>query len=319
MAKKNNAPKNPQTISKSMTTRRLKQPKYHSFRLHKRIKLPNNKLPSSIKLFKQSIKHLIAYRRLFLGLVLIYFVLTVVLVKGLGFSSNIVELKNQLGDILQGNRGALTIGVSLFGLLVGSTGNTSSDLASLYQMILLITVSLAIIWALRQTHANVKVGVRDAFYKGLYPLVPFLLVLIVICIQFMPLVIGNWLYGTVIANGIAVAGIEKAMWALVLFFLTLLSLYLISSSVFALYIVTLPNMRPMQALQSARELVRYRHWSILRKVIFLPIALLLIACVIIVPLILFATPIVEWMFFGLSMLALAVVHSYMYTLYRELL
>jgi hypothetical protein len=94
---------------------------------------------------------------------------------------------------------------------------------------------------------------------------------------------------------------------------------MVSSSIFALYIVTLPDVTPMQALRSARELVRYRRWSIARKVLFLPVSLLVIAAVIMVPVILLVTPASEWVFFILSMLSIAVIHSYMYSLYRELL
>jgi hypothetical protein len=94
---------------------------------------------------------------------------------------------------------------------------------------------------------------------------------------------------------------------------------MVSSSVFALYIVTLPDVTPMQALRSARELVRHRRWSIARKVLFLPVSLLVIAAAIMIPVILLLTPASEWAFFVLSMFSLAVIHSYMYGLYRELL
>lgn len=311
--------KKPTASQKTRTTRLLKPSAYRSFRLSKRIKHPKGKLPSAFKLFKASIKHLLAHWKVFLGIVLVYFVLTILLVKGFGFSTNVQDVKEAFKDLFDSKLSALETSVSLFGELIGSAGQTSNDVAGIYQSILLMTVSLALIWTLRQTYAKTKVGIRDAFYKGLYPFVPFLLVLMVIGLQLVPLLIGNWLYGTVIANSIAIAGIEKAMWAMVFFFLALLSLYLISSSIFALYIVTLPDMRPMQALRSARELVRHRRWSVLRKVIFLPIALLVFGAVIIIPLILFAAPLVEWVFFALSMSALAVIHSYMYALYRELL
>jgi hypothetical protein len=299
-------------------SRKLKTPEYKSFKLSKRIKHPK-RLPGAWKLFRATLSHIFKNWRLFLGIVAVYFALTIVLVKGFGFSSNIPELKSAFSELFGGTTGALTTAVSIFGFLVGSTGSTSSDVASVYQSLLLITVSLALIWALRQSHAKIKVNVKEAFYKGLYPFVPFLLVLLVIGLQLVPLLIGNWLYGTVISNGIAISGVEKAMWALIFFFLALLSLYLVSSSVFALYIVTLPDMQPMQALRSARELVRYRRWAILVKVLFLPIALLVIGAVIIIPLIWFVTWSVAWVFFAITMLALAVVHGYMYSLYRELL
>jgi K+-sensing histidine kinase KdpD len=83
--------------------------------------------------------------------------------------------------------------------------------------------------------------------------------------------------------------------------------------------VTLPDMTPLKALRSARELVRYRRWTILLRVLFLPVLLLLAAAIIMVPIITLLTPLTKWMIFLLSMIAIAVVHSYMYSLYRELL
>ena len=179
--------------------------------------------------------------------------------------------------------------------------------------------SLAVIWALRQVLAGVRVRVRDAYYLGMYPLIPFILVLLVIAVQLLPLVIGGTIYGIVISNGIAVYTVEKLAFALLFILLALLSLYMLSSSLFALYIVTLPDMTPMKALRSARELVRHRRWTVLRKILCLPIILLIVAAVIMVPIIIVLTPLAQWVFFVLTMFAVAAVHTYMYTLYRELL
>src|SRR5690606_28518012 len=118
------------------------------------------------------------------------------------------------------------------------------------QMLLLLIASLAIIWALRKTHGDVKVRARDAFYQGMYPLIPFILVLLVIGLQLLPLLLGSSLYSLVTTNGIAVHAIEQTAWLLLFGGLSLLSLYMLSSSLFALYIVTLPNMTPMKALRS---------------------------------------------------------------------
>jgi hypothetical protein len=203
--------------------------------------------------------------------------------------------------------------------MTASAGSTSSQETSLYQSILLVIASLALIWTLRQTYANKKVKPRQAFYKGMYPLVPFLLVAAVISLQMIPLLMGTLLYAYMIVGGIAVAGIEQAIWWIIIGLLVLLSLYMATSSVFALYIVTLPDMTPMKALRSARELVRFRRMMVMRKVLALPVLLLVFAAIIMIPLIIFITPVAEWIFLVLNMAVLAVVHAYMYALYRELL
>ena len=94
---------------------------------------------------------------------------------------------------------------------------------------------------------------------------------------------------------------------------------MITASVFALYIVTLPDMSPFRALRSAKELVRGRRLMIWRKLILLPFVLFLGTTVVVLPFLLFLTPLTVWIFFILSTAWFAVIHSYLYTLYRELL
>lgn len=276
----------------------------------------SGKLPNSLVILQKSASHIWHYKKLFLGITFVYLVLTILLVKGIGSSLGISEIKSSLEELLQGNSGQLTIGFTLYGLLVGGAGAAAGEAASAYQSMVLILTSLVIIWALRQTYAGKDVGVKESFYKGVYPLVPFILVITVIGLQLVPLAIGSFM--------LAYSGLFVSLWEQILLFgivflLMLLSLYWITSSTFAMYVVSLPDTRPIQSLRAAKDLVRGRRWSVLRKLLFLPFVLLIISALITVPVILFVTPLAEWVFFLLSMLALAFVHSYLYTLYRALL
>lgn len=297
--------------------RKLKSPKYASFKLSKSIKHPVRLVPAW-KLTKRTSLHLWEHKKVLAGITLVYGFLNVIFAQGLG-GADVTELKDQLGQIFTGNYGSLTSSLIIFTTLVGSAGNTSSDIAGAYQLFLALIASLAIIWALRQSYAGTKFRIRDAYYRGMYPLIPFILVLFVVGIQLLPLAIGSGLYGLVISNGIAVLAIEKVVWAMLFALLALLSLYMIASSIFALYIVTLPEMAPMKALRSARELVRYRRWTVLRKLLFLPLVLLIVAAVVMLPIILWLTPLAKYVFFILTMASLVAVHGYVYSLYRELL
>ena len=297
--------------------RKLKQPNYQSFRLSKRIKHPGT-VPGAFRILGASIRHIWSHKKLFAGITAVYLVLTVLFVKGLGVSGEVSELRETVDELFSGGNSFLT-GLTLYGLLVGSSGTASSDVGGLYQTILLILVSLAVIWALRQTHAKEKISTKESFYRGMYPLIPFLLVLMVIGLQLVPMLLGSTLYSIVSTNGLAVTGLEQLVWALLFGMLALLSLYMVSSSVFALYIVTLPDVTPMQALRSARELVRHRRWTVMRKVFFLPVVLIVGAAFIMIPMLLVLTVVAEYVFFVMTMFALAVVHSYLYTLYRELM
>lgn len=321
MSKKRQSRDRESTLAaKTVTTdkvRKLRPPKYRSFRMSKRLKHPV-KLGSAWQLTKRTSAHLWRHKRVFAGVTLVYGLLNVILAQGLG-GSDVTELKDQLEEIFVGNYAGLTSSIIVFTSLVGSAGNSSREVAGAYQLFLALIASLAVIWALRQTHAASKFRVRDAYYRGMYPLIPFVLVLLVVGIHLLPMAIGASIYSLVVANGIAILLVEKILWATVLGLLALLSLYMVASSVFALYIVTLPDMTPMKALRSARELVRYRRWTVLRKLLFLPLVLLLVAAVIMLPIIIWLTPLAKYVFFLLTMSVLVAVHGYIYSLYRELL
>ena len=279
---------------KVQTKRRIQQPVYKSFRYSKRLRQPKPAIKGAFRLFFASTQFLVKRWRLYGGILLVYTALTFILVNGFTFNSS--------------------------GLFGGSYG-TGDDPSGAYRSLLSIIVSLVLIWALRNSSAakQTKIKVKDAFYKGLYPFVPFILVLLVVGLQLLPLIIANYLYAQVLIGGLAVTALEKGLWLTLFLLLALLSLYMVSSSLFALYIVTLPDVTPMQALKSARDLVRHRRSAIMRKVLFLPLALLGIAAVIILPAITLSEVLAEYLFFGLSMAAPALVHSYYYHLYRELL
>lgn len=305
--------------SKTRTTQhQLELSNYKRLRLQKRIKHPV-KLSNVWRLTETAGKTLWQHKGLFIGITLVYGLLNVTLAQGLSGGTDVSALKHTISQASTGKIDALASGLSVFALLVGSAGNNSSPTAGAYQLFLALIASLAIIWALRQVLAGSRTRIRDTFYRGMSPLIPFVLVMLVIGLQLIPLLVGSTLYSVAIGNGIAVLFIEKLGWALLYGMLALFSLYMISSSVFALYIVTLPDMTPLRALRSARELVRYRRWTVLRKILCLPIILLVIAAIIMLPIIVWLTPLAKWVFFLLTMSRLVAVHAYMYTLYRELL
>lgn len=310
-------------MSKSAKTaqeaRVRKKPAYRSFRLSNRIKHDGPTLPGSFRLFRRAVKILHEHRTLFGGILLIYAALSVVLVRGFGSTTDLTDLNDVLTGIGQGAYSRVGTAVGLFSSLLSSSGNNTSDVAAAYQLFLALIISMVLIWALRQVLAKKKIRVRDCFYKGVYPTVLFILVLSVIGLQLIPMVIGNSLFNLVIANDIAVTAIEKVLWFMILGLLSLLSIYMVSSSIFALYIVTIPDMTPMKALRSARALVLHRRWAVLFRVVMLPIFLISLAALVIIPLIVFAPALAEWAFFLVSIVDLAILHSYMYSLYRELL
>ena len=303
--------------SQKKSTRKVKH-SYKSFRLHKRVRHPG-KIAKARHLFRDARRHLWKYKKLFLGILLIYSLFMVALVTGFGNTSGAEDIRQIINELFEGQLGQVISGAAVLGLLASNVTFAPSEVASLYQTTLFIIVSLAIIWSLRQTYAKKTPAIRDSFYLGMYPIIPFVLVIALLVLQLMPLAIGNWLFATVTTGGLAATFAEQLLWFTLFFLLSLLSLYMLSSSLFALYIVTLPDMRPMQALRSARELVRFRRWTVLRKVLFLPLAIIVWGIIILLPLAILATPVASAAVLIYSLLSVFIAHTYMYGLYRELL
>lgn len=243
--------------------RKKKQAQYSSFRLSKRIKPASIKpLPSIFVLVKQTLLHIWQHKLTFGGILLVYVVLSLLFVKALTSSVDVTTLRNQYAEVLG------LSGVVLNGALVAdvTSSGASSDIGSLYQTIIVLITILASIWLFRQTSASDKtLQIREPFYQGMTPLIPFLMILFVVGLQLLPMIGGISLFSTVQNNGLAVTALETVLWALIAICLAMLTFYLLSSSLFALIIVTLPEMRPMTALRSARKLVAFRRFEVMRK------------------------------------------------------
>ena len=115
------------------------------------------------------------------GIVLVYLILNIIFASGISnLSTSLNEIKANLET---GTNGRFLDALGGFGTLVGSSGTSSSDVASVLQFVLIVIESLVIIWALRQLLAGKKIGVKQAYYQSMTPLIPFLLVIAVIFIR----------------------------------------------------------------------------------------------------------------------------------------
>jgi hypothetical protein len=243
--------------------------------------------------------------------------LYVLLIKG---TNNLFQLSNLKDELALTGDKSISTGYELYKTLLNGGGIGSSEASGAYQTILLVVTSLALIWALRLTYKKkVSLRVRDGFYKGMTQLVPFIGVSLVIALQLIPALITTSLYALVQANSITI-GAFQASGAVVLGLSGLaLSFYMLSSSIMALYIVTLDDTEPMASLKAARKLVSFKRLIVFRKILFLPFALFLFSALVLIPIIIFVPVVAEVLFILFTILSLGVIHSYLYNLYRSLL
>ncbi len=295
------------------------QPKHRSFKLtNKKYRQPES-IPVPWKIFKDTLRLILQNKILFGGIAIINAIISFAFVQGFGSSFELSSVKTDIENLFNGQVSQISIGAALFGYLVGTAGVSASESSGVYQLFFTLFTSLAIIWTTRQLLAQEKPRIRDGYYRGLYPLIPFLLVIILIGIQLVPLIAGNLIFTTVINNGLAVTILEKVLWLLLFIVLGMLSLYMLTSSLFGLYIVTLPDMTPLKALRSARELVLHRRVAIAIRLLALPILLAIITVAIFMPLVFVAPLAAQYLFLLATSFALVIVHVYMYLLYRSLL
>lgn len=305
--------------AKSAKQRIRETPKHRSLRLSRKKLKQHKPIPGALRLLKDTFSLLKSNKRLFIGITLLNAFVSFVFVQGFSGTFDVAEFKDGLADLVDGRTDQFGVAIEAFGYMIASAGTSASETAGIYQGVWSLMTGLAIIWAIRQIKAGEKPGMKESYYKGMYPLVPFLLVLLVIGIQLVPLILGNLMFSTIIQNGLAVTVIEKLIFLMLFLLLALLSAYMLVSSLFSLYIVTLPDMTPLRALRSARELVLHRRWAVGIRIVALPVVLLIVAAVVFVPMIVFFTPLVEVLFLLFTSAILAVVHAYMYLLYRSLL
>ncbi len=311
--------KSAKALAGSEAARKRKMPKYKSFRLQKRIKHPAGPLPSSRILVRKTLNLLKITWRPVLILSIVFTLFQIFLVRGFQSPLNVKDFKSSVSEIFEGQISNWEIAPAAIGALFSSQGSANSETSGLYNSILILMFSLMFIWIFRQKLAGNKFTTLQAVYRSPYSLTVVLGVLIVIGLQMIPFAIGSTLFSIVMQNGIAVGGLEKAIWWLFLGSTGLLSAYMISSSIFGLYAASLPEMTPMKALRSARNLVRYRRIVVLSKFVVFAMFVALIFAGIMLPLIFFLPVAAGWTFLALTILLLPTLHAFIYTLYRELL
>ncbi len=262
------------------------------------------------QVFKITKKHYKTY----LVFIVLYGFFQFILVSGPA-SVSIPEIRTTLSDVLpeQGNNTAL-----IAGLLIGESANVD-ETAALYGAFLVLIFTLALIWIIRMQYEGNKVRVRDGFYKGMYGLIPATLVGVVILLQTLPAALGGLIYSIVSINGIANSIPEHILFISIFVLLIVLTLYMLTSSLIAVYIAALPDVTPTQALRTAKELVKYRRAKVFFRIVTGFLLFGLIAFVFLLIAIAFVSGAAVWLWWIVGVLSLPLINAYMYSLYRSLL
>ena len=312
------AKKSPQSApAKTVKERVVKPPEYKWYYIGRRVKPPLQSIPGALRIFFRSLKIIRQNWSLFLGITAIYGAAALILVRG--FSNIDLEgLKNSY-IVTNPTFTAFSASFNTFLYLLQYGNSSTSPTAGVYQGLSFFIFSLILIWVLRELYAERLVSIKDAFYNSTTPLIRSLMVLVVIAVQLLPAIVGIYIFTAIVRNGVAVVWWQKTIFTIISAILTFWSLRMITASLFAFIIVTLPDMTPMKAIRAAKDLVHYRRVRVFSKLLFLPIIMAIITSVLVIPFILWLPVVASWIYFSLTIIWFVIGLSYLYNLYRSLI
>lgn len=276
---------------------------------------PRRKISSVRALIAATFSLLSKDWRTFTGISVVYALGVLVFVRSFSIASSSTEVVSSASSGISQKIGN-TVG-QIATLLTDANASLSAA-SSVYQIIISTVCALALIWAFRQLLSGEKAGVKQSFYQGMTPLIKYLLVLVMIGVQLLPAAAGGYMFGILAGAGVF-SGFELTVAGLIFALLAVWSLRLITHSMFALFITTLPDMTPMKSLKSAKKMVYRRRLVIWRKLIGAVVVAALVACILMTPFVLWWPALAPWMVYVLSVLVVPVSQAYLYTLYREIL
>lgn len=334
MAKKKQQKKNLINLIKQKVSVYLERRPHRSFRLTRRRDYVRSlNIPGYFSFTKEVVVTLWQRRKIFLSLALFYAVLTVLLI---GISSQETyktlndTLNNSSGDLFSGGVGEIgKAGLLFLTALTGGLSPQISESQQIYAYLVTLLTWLTTVWLLRNLLAGHKVKLRDALYNAGAPIVSTFLVSLLLIIQLIPVSLAIIGYSAASLTGILNVGIEAMMFWISAILLVVLSLYWITSTFFALIIVTLPGMYPWKAIRTAGDLVIGHRIKVLLRLVWLAFITIIVWAIIIIPSILIDKwikglwPAINWLpiipieLLILSALTIVWVSSYIYLLYRK--
>lgn len=292
-------------------TRSKKKQKYQSFRLQKKIRPPQKPIAWPLKLFKQSVRSAKLRWRLLLGSSMVYAVLYLLLVRGIGAIVSVESWRDRFDLSTLGQN------LNIFSEIV-TGASPRSGAAGVFQVVLFVTFSMSLL-AIFRAKSSDKLGVRDTYYFGTSQFVPFFIVLVFALLMLVPIGIGSAVIETARLNNLIVSNWEQAGFLLFGLALAAVTFYLLAGALFSLIVVSLQGVSPGEAIKTGWRLVEHRRGQIAWRLAVLVLILALIVTAVVLPVVFIYAPAAEFAFYGVSVVTIVMAHSYIYQLYQEMI
>ena len=261
-------------------------------------------LPGNIAFTKEVTQVLWNNKKIFGLLGLVYVLLLAVLV-GVQSQDTYSTLSSTLqetgGEALSGSWGAIgQAGILLATIASSSISSEATEAQQIFFVMTFLLTWLATVWLLRNLLAGHKVKLRDGLYNSGAPIFSTIIVALFIAIQLLPIAIAVIGYSAAAGSGLLDGGAASMLFWLGAGLLAVLSLFWITSSLFAMIIVTLPGMYPYRAMRIAGDMVLGRRIKILLRWAWMALIVVLAWAIIMIPIILIDMglkglwPAIEW-------------------------
>ena len=312
----------------------LRRRPHRSFRVTKRRDYRRSlKLPGYFTLTNQAWQLMRQHWRIFVGLAAIYAVLGVLL-SGLMSQDTYQQLKDTINEANQeGALGAVMPTLALFaGVVTNQLGGSTGGVASSQQLVgalIGLYIWLTTIWLIRGVATGKRPKIRDGLYNAGAPVIALSVLVFIALIQLLPAAIAAVIYGAADTSGMLQQTVVLMLAAGATILIVTLSIYWLTSTLFAMVIVTLPGMYPLEAARLASDVVLGRRIRILLRLMWLLVVLAVVWAAVLIPGITIdgalktVIPALNWLplvpLVALMLVAFSIVASacYIYLFYRK--
>lgn len=275
------------TLYRKLQRNRAAAPHKTFVRTRRRDKIKRPKIEGYIAFPWYVLRMLWNRKWVYIRFIFTFFILSVIFIGALQ-ADNISSVNETIDSAASGTdvigpvmRAAMTVGSSIAGAL----NNNLSDVQYIYISALVILAILTVIWLLRHQLAGNKLKMRDGLYSAAAPIAAEYVLLIVGIAQLIPAALGVLVYVSATTAGLLSGGIETAMFSLALFLIVVLTLYFMTTTLFAMFIATIPGTYPMKAYRTARQIVAGQRLRLLLRLLWMVIILLVVNFIVLVPIV----------------------------------
>lgn len=290
-------------------------------------------LPGNISFTAEVTRTLWKHKKTFILLAVVYVLLFALLVGVQSqdtYSTMSDTLKETGSELFTGNWGAIGQAGLLF-LSIASFGvsDESTEAQQIFSVLVFLLIWLTTVWLLRNLLAGHKVKLRDGLYSAGSPLFAMAIIAVIIAIQLIPIAVVLIGYNAALASGLLAGGAASMLFWIGAALLVVLSLYWVTSSLFAMIIVTLPGTYPYQAMKAAGDIMVGRRIKLLLRWLWMGLMVILFWALVMLPIILLdmglkslwpaiqGLPIVPVAAILMAALTTIWVSAYVYLLYRK--